>query len=69
MSIENAAQGHNTVEEEEAIMKNLQSYGSGSDGSYYSPEDELSHLLQKRGARKGLDDHDPDYIPEQQEIW
>jgi hypothetical protein len=51
MSTENAAQGHTMVEEEEeAIMKNLQSDGLGSDGSYYSPEDELSHLLEKRGG-------------------
>jgi hypothetical protein len=34
-------------------MKNLQLGGSGSsDGSYHSPEDELSHLLEKRGLRK-----------------
>jgi hypothetical protein len=64
MSTENAAQGHTTFEEDEAIMKNLQSDGSGSDGSYHSPEDELSHLLQKRGAQKGSVDCDPDYIPE-----
>jgi hypothetical protein len=36
---ENAAQGHTTVKEEEAIMKNWQSDGSGSNGSYHSPED------------------------------
>jgi hypothetical protein len=45
MLTENAAKGHTMVEEEEAIMKNLQSNGSGSDGSYHSPEDELGHLL------------------------
>jgi hypothetical protein len=47
MSMENAAQGHTTVEdEEEAVMKNLQSGGSGSSsGSYHSPDDELGHLL------------------------
>jgi hypothetical protein len=50
-------------------MKNWQSDGSGSDESYHSPEDELGRLLEKRGAWKGLDDHDPDYIPEQQEVW
>jgi hypothetical protein len=67
MLMENAAQGHTTVEEEEeAIMKNLQSGGSGS---YDSPEDEFAHLLSKRRARKGSDDRDPDYIPEQQEVW
>jgi hypothetical protein len=66
MSTENAAQGHTTVEEEEAIMKNWQSDVSGS---YHSPEDELNHLLEKMGARKGSADHDPDYIPEQLEVW
>jgi hypothetical protein len=67
MSMENAAQGHTTIEEEEeAIMKNLQSGGSGS---YESPEDEFAHLLPKRRAQKGSDDYDPDYIPEQQEVW
>jgi hypothetical protein len=50
-------------------MKNWQSDGSGFDGSYHSPEDELGHLLEKRGAQKGSDDRDPDYIPEQQEVW
>jgi hypothetical protein len=52
MSMEDAAQGHTTVEEqEEAIMKNLQSGGSGSSlGSYHSPEDEFAHLLPKRRA-------------------
>jgi hypothetical protein len=69
MSMENAAQGHSMVEEEEAIIKNLQSDGSGSDGSYHSPEDELGHLLEKRGAWKGSDDRDPNYIIEQQEVW
>jgi hypothetical protein len=71
LSTENAAQGHTTTEEEEeAIMKNLQLGGSGSSsGSYQSPEDEFTHLLPKSGARKGSDDRDPDYIPEQQEVW
>jgi hypothetical protein len=47
MTIENAAQGHTMVEEEDkAIMKNLQSGGSGSSsGSYHSPKDEFAHLL------------------------
>jgi hypothetical protein len=45
MLTENAAQGHTTVEEEKVIMKNLQSDGSGFDGSYHSPEDELGYLL------------------------
>jgi hypothetical protein len=57
-------------EEEEAIMKNLQSGDSGSSsGSYQSPKDEFAHLLPKRGAQKGSDDYGPDYIPEQQEVW
>jgi hypothetical protein len=69
MSMENAAQGYTTIEEEEAIMKNLQSDGLGFDGSYHSPEDELGHLLEKMGAQKGSYDRDPDYISKQQEIW
>jgi hypothetical protein len=69
MSTENAAQGHTTVEEEEeAVMKNLQSGASdSSSGSYHSPEYEFAHLLPKRGAQKGSADCDPDYIPEEQE--
>jgi hypothetical protein len=48
MSTENAAQGHTTIEEEEeAVIKNLQSGGSGS---YESPEDEFTHLLSKKRA-------------------
>jgi hypothetical protein len=63
--------GHTTVEEEEeAIMKNLQSGGSdSSSGSYHSPEDEFAHLLPKRRAWKCSTDCDPDYIPNQQEVW
>jgi hypothetical protein len=57
------------IEEEEVIMKNWQSYGSGSDGSYHSPKDELSHLLEKRGPQKVSDDRDPDYFPEQEDVW
>jgi hypothetical protein len=66
MSAENTAQGHTTIEEEEeAIVKNLQSDGLGSSsGSYHSLEDEFTHLLPKSWARKGLDDRDPNYIPE-----
>jgi hypothetical protein len=45
MSTENAAQGHTTVKEEEAIMKNLQSDGLGYDGSYHIPEDKVGHIL------------------------
>jgi hypothetical protein len=71
MSTENAAQGHTMVEEEdEAVMKNLQSGDSGSaSGSYHSSEDEFTHLLPKMRARKGSDYHDPDYILKQQEVW
>jgi hypothetical protein len=71
MSTEKAAQGHTTVEEEEdAIMMNMQSGGSGpSSGSYESPEDKFTHLLPKKRVQKGLDDLDPDYIPEQQDVW
>jgi hypothetical protein len=49
ISTENAAQGHTMVKEEETIMNNWQSDDSGS---YHSPEDELGHLLEKRGLRK-----------------
>jgi hypothetical protein len=71
MLMENVAQGQPIVEEEEeAIMKNLQSGGSGPFlGSYHSPEDEFAHLLPKRRDRKGSDDRDPDYICELQEVW
>jgi hypothetical protein len=65
---EKVAQGQTTVEEEEEdVMINMQSGGSGSSGSYESPENEFAHLLPKK--RKGLGDLDPDYIPEQQEVW
>jgi hypothetical protein len=72
MSMKNAAQGHTTVEEEDKtiIMKNLHSGGSdSSSGSYHSPEDEFTHLLPKKRAQKGSDGRDPDYIPEQKEVW
>jgi hypothetical protein len=70
MSTEKVAQGHTTIEEEqEAIMMNMQSGGSGSSGSYERPEDEFARLLPKKRVQKGLDDLDPDYIPEQQEVW
>jgi hypothetical protein len=68
MLMENTAQGHTTIEEEDEaiIMKNLQLGGSGSSsGSYHSPEDEFAHLLPKKRARKGSDDRDLDYILEQ----
>jgi hypothetical protein len=71
LSTENAALGHTMLEEEEeAVIKNFQPGGSGSSsGSYHSPDDEFAHLLPKRRARKGSNDCDPDYIPEQQEVW
>jgi hypothetical protein len=56
MVTENATQGHTTVDEEEvAIELNWQfgdsnNNGSENSGSYEDPEDELSYLLQKRGA-------------------
>jgi hypothetical protein len=42
--------------------------GSDNSRSYENPEDELGYLLQKRGAQKGSDKRDPNYIPEE-EIW
>jgi hypothetical protein len=74
MATENATQGHTTIDEEEAIVAmNWQSSDSNNNGSdntrsYESPEDELGYLLQKRGAQKGSDEPDPDYIPEE-EVW
>jgi hypothetical protein len=74
MAMENAAQGHTTIDEEEvAVVMNWQSSdsnnnGSDNSGSYESPEDELGYLLQKREAQKGSDERDPDYIPEE-EVW
>jgi hypothetical protein len=74
MVTENTAQGHTTIDEEEVtVAMNWQSgdsnnNGSNNSGSYESPEDELGYLLQKRGAQKGLDELDPDYIPEE-EVW
>jgi hypothetical protein len=72
MAMENAAQGHTTIDEEEvAVAMNWQSSdsnnnGSDNSGSYESPEDELGYLLQKREAQKGSDERDPDYIPEEE---
>jgi hypothetical protein len=74
MATENATEwGKTDNEEEAAIMINWQSgdiddKGSDNSGSYENPEDELSYLLQKRGAQKGSDERDPDYIPEE-EVW
>jgi hypothetical protein len=41
--------------------------GSGNNGSYESPEDELGYLLLPRG-RKGSEERDLDYVPEE-EVW
>jgi hypothetical protein len=74
MVTENATERHTTADEEEAtVAMNWQSDNSDNNGSnnsrsYENPEDELSYLLQKRGARKGSDKRDPNYIPEQ-EVW
>jgi hypothetical protein len=62
MATKNAAERHTTADEEEvAVAMNWQSGNSdnnGSDnrGSYENLEDELSYLLQKRGAQKGSDE-------------
>jgi hypothetical protein len=74
MATENATERGKTANEEEAaIAINWQSgdsdnNGSDNSGSYENPEDELGYLLQKRGARKGSDEWDPTYIPEE-EVW
>jgi hypothetical protein len=74
MVMENATERGKTANEEEAaIVINWQSgdsdnNGSDNSGSYENPEDELGYLLQKRGARKGSNERDPDYIPEE-EVW
>jgi hypothetical protein len=58
MGMENAAQGHTTIDEEEVVIAlNWQSNdsnnnGSDNSGSYESPDDELGSLLQKRGLKK-----------------
>jgi hypothetical protein len=74
MVTENATERHTTADEEEAtVAMNWQSDNSDNNGSnnsrsYENPEDELSYLLQKRGARKGSDKRDPNYISEE-EVW
>jgi hypothetical protein len=74
MVTENATERHTTADEEEAtVAMNWQSGNSDNNGSnnsrsYENPEDKLSYLLQKRGARKGSDKRDPNYIPEE-EVW
>jgi hypothetical protein len=62
MAMENAAQGHTTVDEEEAAVAMNWQFGdsnnneSDNSGSYKNPEDKLGYLLQKRGgAQKGSD--------------
>jgi hypothetical protein len=62
MAMENVTEHHSTADEEEsAVAMNWQSgdsdsNGSDNSGSYENPEDELSYLLQKRGAQKGSDE-------------
>jgi hypothetical protein len=74
MATKNAAERHTTADEEEAaVAMNWQSDDSDKNefdnsGSYEIIEDELGYLLQKRGARKGLDERDPNYIPEE-DVW
>jgi hypothetical protein len=57
MTTENVAQGHTAGDEEEATaVMNWQSgdsnnNGSGNNGSYESPEDELGYLLLPRGQK------------------
>jgi hypothetical protein len=74
MAMENMAERHTIVDEEEATVAmnwqsdNSDNNGSDNSGSYENPDDELDYLLQKRGARKGSDERDPDYIPEE-EVW
>jgi hypothetical protein len=52
MAMEKVAQEHNVTEDEEAIVRNWQSDGVSSDGSYHNPKDEFGHLLHKRGLKK-----------------
>jgi hypothetical protein len=74
MVTENAIECHTTANEEEAaVAMNWQSGDSDNNrsdnsGSYENPEDELGYLLHKRGAQKGSDERDPNYIPEE-EVW
>jgi hypothetical protein len=74
MATENATERHTTADEDDVtVAMNWQSGDSDNNrsdnsGSYENHEDELGYLLQKRGARKGSDERDPDYIPEE-EVW
>jgi hypothetical protein len=51
MAMENAAQGHTTVDEEEVVVElnwqfgDSNNNGSENSGSYENPEDELGYLL------------------------
>jgi hypothetical protein len=72
MATENVTERYTTANEEEVVVAmNCQSgdsnnNGSDNSGSYESPEDELRYFLHKRGARKGSDKRDPNYIPEEE---
>jgi hypothetical protein len=74
MTTENVAQGHTIVDEEEVVLELNWKFGDSNnngfdnDGSYENAEDELGYLLHKRGAQKGSDERDPDYIPKE-EVW
>jgi hypothetical protein len=62
MAMENAAQGHTTVDEEEVVVELNWQFGdsnnnrSKNSGFYENPEDELDYLLHNRGAQKGSDE-------------
>jgi hypothetical protein len=62
MATENAAERHTTADEEEVVIamnwkfNDSDNNGSDNSGSHENPEDELGHLLQKSGARKGSDE-------------
>ena len=62
MATETATERHTTANEEEVVVamdwqfSDSDNNGSDNSGSYESPEDELSYLLHKRGAQKGLDE-------------
>jgi hypothetical protein len=74
MATENATERHTTANEEETtVAMNCQSddsnnNGSDNSGSYDSLEDKLGYYYIRGGARKGLDERDPNYIPEE-EVW
>jgi hypothetical protein len=74
MAMENATERHTTANEKEVVVAmdrqpgDSDNNGSDNSRSYESPEDELGYLLHKRGAQKGSDERDPDYIPVE-EVW